>query len=59
MFRWYHPGGPLAPDDVARLAASLLRDGFVVEDGMALPHARPGLGLEWDQAALARWAADA
>jgi mandelate racemase len=41
------------------VAGPLLRDPFVVAGGMAQPSARPGLGLEWDAAALARWAADA
>jgi mandelate racemase len=30
----------------------------VVKDGTAEVPVRPGLGLEWDEAALRRWAAD-
>jgi mandelate racemase len=41
------------------VAGPLLRDPFVVQDGMAPVPARPGLGLEWDAAALTRWQADA
>ena len=40
------------------VAGPLLRTPLVVRDGMAEVPERPGLGLEWDQAALARWAAD-
>ncbi|TDH62494.1 mandelate racemase [Dankookia rubra] len=41
------------------VAGPLLRTPLVVRDGMAEVPARPGLGLDWDEAALARWAADA
>jgi len=41
------------------IAAALLRHPFVVRDGMAEVPDRPGLGMEWDSAALARYAADA
>ena len=41
------------------VAGPLLRSPLAVRDGMAEVSARPGLGLEWDEAALARWAADA
>ena len=41
------------------IAGPLLREPLVVRDGMAEVPDRPGLGLEWDEAALARWAADA
>ena len=41
------------------IAGPLLRMPLEVKDGMALVPDRPGLGLEWDAAALARWAADA
>jgi mandelate racemase len=40
------------------VAGPLLRDPFVVADGMAAAQTRPGLGMEWDTTALARWAAD-
>jgi mandelate racemase len=40
------------------LAGPLLRAPLPVLDGMAQPTGRPGLGLDWDPAALARWAAD-
>jgi mandelate racemase len=40
------------------VAGPLLREPLVVRDGMALAPDRPGLGLDWDEAALARWAAD-
>lgn len=40
------------------VAGPLLREPLQVKDGMALVPARPGLGLEWDAAALARWQAD-
>jgi mandelate racemase len=40
------------------IAGALLREPLVVRDGMALVPERPGLGLEWDTAALARWNAD-
>jgi mandelate racemase len=40
------------------IAGPLLRDPFVVKDGMAQVPERPGLGLEWDPAALERWAAE-
>ncbi len=40
------------------IAGALLRHPFVVQDGMAEVPDRPGLGLEWDMAALARYAAD-
>jgi mandelate racemase len=41
------------------VAGPLLRTPLVVKDGMAEVPERPGLGLDWDMAALARWAADA
>ena len=40
------------------VAGPLLRTPLVVKDGMAEVPERPGLGLDWDEAALARWAAD-
>ena len=40
------------------IAGPLLREPLVVRDGMAELPARPGLGLEWDEAALRRWAAE-
>jgi len=40
------------------VAGPLLREPLVVQDGMAIVPERPGLGLDWDAAALARWAAD-
>ena len=40
------------------VAGPLLREPLVVRDGMAIVPERPGLGLDWDAAALARWAAD-
>jgi mandelate racemase len=40
------------------VAGPLLRQPLVVKDGMAEVPERPGLGLDWDLAALARWAAD-
>ena len=40
------------------VAGPLLRAPLVVRDGMAEVPERPGLGLDWDGAALARWAAD-
>jgi mandelate racemase len=41
------------------VAGPLLREPLQVKDGMALVPGRPGLGLDWDDAALARWRADA
>ena len=41
------------------VAGPLLRQPLAVRDGMAIVPERPGLGLDWDPAALARWAADA
>jgi mandelate racemase len=40
------------------VAGPLLREPLAVRDGVAQVPARPGLGLEWDEAALARHAAD-
>jgi mandelate racemase len=40
------------------VAGPLLRQPLEVRDGMAIIPERPGLGLEWDEAALTRWAAD-
>lgn len=40
------------------VAGPLLRTPLEVKDGMALVPDRPGLGLEWQEAALTRWAAD-
>jgi mandelate racemase len=40
------------------VAGPLLRTPLVVKDGTAEVPVRPGLGLEWDEAALRRWAAD-
>jgi len=40
------------------IAGPLLREPLAVRDGMAEVPARPGLGLTWDEAALARWAAE-
>lgn len=40
------------------IAAALLRTPLRVEGGMALVPAAPGLGLDWDKAALAHHAAD-
>jgi mandelate racemase len=40
------------------IAGPLLRQPLIVREGMAEVPARPGLGLEWDEAALARFAAD-
>lgn len=40
------------------VAGPLLREPLQVQDGMALVPERPGLGLEWEEAALTRWAAD-
>ena len=40
------------------VAGPLLREPLVVTGGMAEVPARPGLGLEWDAAALERYAAD-
>jgi mandelate racemase len=38
------------------VAAPLLQTPLVVKDGMAIVPDRPGLGLAWDEAALARHA---
>ncbi len=40
------------------VAGPLLREPLRVQDGMALVPERPGLGLEWEEAALTRWAGD-
>ena len=40
------------------IAGPLLREPLEVHDGMAVVPTRPGIGLDWDPAALARWAAD-
>ena len=40
------------------VAGPLLKEKLVVRDVMALVPERPGIGLEWDAAALARYAAD-
>ncbi|MDO9708004.1 enolase C-terminal domain-like protein [Paracraurococcus lichenis] len=40
------------------VAGPLLRNPLEVRDGMGLVPERPGLGLHWEDAALARWAAD-
>ncbi|MEN0074564.1 MAG: enolase C-terminal domain-like protein [Paracraurococcus sp.] len=40
------------------IAGPLLRSPLVVREGMAQVPERPGLGLEWDEAALARWRAE-
>ena len=40
------------------VAGPLLKAPLLVRDGMALAPERPGIGLEWDEAALARWAAE-
>ncbi len=40
------------------VAGPLLHHPLEVKDGMALVPQRPGLGLEWQEAALRRWAAD-
>lgn len=40
------------------VAGPLLRAPLEVRDGMAQVPERPGLGLEWDAAALMRWAAE-
>lgn len=40
------------------VAGPLLAEPLVVRDGMAIVPDRPGLGLDWDRAALARHAAD-
>jgi len=41
------------------IAGALLREPLRVEGGMALVPDRPGLGLEWDEAALSHHASDA
>lgn len=40
------------------VAGALLADPLAVKDGMALVPERPGMGLVWDEAALAKHAAD-
>ena len=40
------------------VAGPLLEHPLEIRDGMALVPERPGLGLEWQEAALTRWAAD-
>jgi mandelate racemase len=40
------------------IAAPLLRQNLRVADGMALVSDAPGLGLEWDAAALRHFAVD-
>lgn len=40
------------------IAGPLLQEPLPVKDGLALVPERPGLGLEWEAAALHRWAAD-
>ncbi|MBR0671368.1 enolase C-terminal domain-like protein [Neoroseomonas soli] len=40
------------------VAAPLLAEPLVVKDGMALVPERPGMGIVWDEAALAKHAAD-
>jgi mandelate racemase len=40
------------------IAGPLLRTPLQVRDGMAQVPERPGLGLDWEEAALRRWAAD-
>jgi mandelate racemase len=41
------------------VAGPLLREPLVVRGGMVEVPSRPGIGLEWDAAALRRYAADA
>ena len=36
------------------VAAGLRREPYPLEDGMIAPPGRPGIGIEWDEAAVAR-----
>ena len=57
--RYWSAANYLSVGQIYLLDNPLLREPLRVENGNALPPDRPGLGLEWDEAALKHHAADA